>query len=114
MVKKKFRQIDLFYFTSFFLPELFKIFGPHCGLLVVMYIVVLKQDLWCPQLKLEPTVTASFSTLGVYTQRAIKFKKIQTKKNLVKSNKKKFFFREIPFLAILYFFPIQKLIFGHF
>ena len=30
-----------------------------------MYIVVLKQDLWCPQLKLEPTVTASFSTSGV-------------------------------------------------
>ena len=40
-------------------------------------------------------------------------KKVQAKK-LVKSNKSKFFFREIAFLAVLNFFPVQKLIFGHF
>ena len=45
--------------------------------------------------------------------RARKFKKVQAKK-LVKSNKSKFFFREIAFLAVLNFFPVQKLIFGHF
>ena len=39
-------------------------------------------------------------------------KKIQAKK-LVKSNKS-FFSREIAFLAVLNFFLVQKLIFGHF
>ena len=34
--------------------------------------------------------------------------------NLVKSNKSKFFFREIAFLTVLNFFPVQKMIFGHF
>ena len=47
------------------------------------------------------------------SQRARKFKKVQAKK-LVKSNKSKIFFREIAFLADLNFFPVQKLIFGHF
>ena len=44
-----------------------------------------------------------------------KFKKVQAKK-LVKSNKSKknFFFREIAYLAVLNFFLVQKLIFGHF
>ena len=46
-------------------------------------------------------------------QRARKLKKVQAKK-LVKSNKSKNFFREIAFLAVLNFFPVQKLIFGHF
>ena len=36
------------------------------------------------------------------------------KKKLVKSNKSIFFFREIPFLAVLNFFSVQKLIFDHF
>ena len=45
----------------------------------------------------------------VFSQRARKFKKVQAKK-LVKSNKSKYFFREIAFLAVLNFFPIQKLI----
>ena len=45
------------------------------------------------------------------TQWARKFKKVQAKK-LVKSNKS--FFREIVFLAVLNFFPVQKLVFGHF
>ena len=40
-------------------------------------------------------------------------KKVQAK-NLVKSNKSNFIFREIAFLAVLNFFPVQKLIFGHF
>ena len=43
------------------------------------------------------------------TQRARKFKKVQAKK-LVKSNES-IFFREIAFLAVLNFFPVQKLIF---
>ena len=43
-------------------------------------------------------------------QRAKKLKKVQAK-NFVKSNN---FFREIAFLAVLNFFPAQKLIFGHF
>ena len=42
-------------------------------------------------------------------QRAKKFKKVQAKK-LVKSNES-IFFREIAFLAVLNFFPVQKLIF---
>ena len=44
---------------------------------------------------------------------ARKFKKVRAKK-LVKSNKSKTFFREIAFLAVLNFFPVQELIFGHF
>ena len=40
-------------------------------------------------------------------------KKSRSKK-LVKSNKSKYFFCEIAFLAVLNFFPVQKLIFGHF
>ena len=48
-------------------------------------------------------------TLGS-TQRARKFKKVQAKK-LVKSNIVKNFFRQIAFLAVLNFFPVQKLIF---
>ena len=47
------------------------------------------------------------------TQRARKLKKVQAKK-LVKSNKSKNFFREIAFLAVLNFFPVQKLISSHF
>ena len=47
------------------------------------------------------------------TQRARKFKNVQAKK-LVKSNKSKKKFREIAFLAVLNFSPVQKLIFGHF
>ena len=47
------------------------------------------------------------------SQRARKFKKVQAKKH-VKSNKSKNLFREIAFLALLNFFPVQKLIFGHF
>ena len=43
------------------------------------------------------------------TQRARKFKKVQAKK-LMKSNKSKKIFRQILFLAILNFFPVQKLI----
>ena len=35
-------------------------------------------------------------------------------KKLVKSNKSNLFFRKIAFLAVLNFFPVQKLIFGHF
>ena len=35
-------------------------------------------------------------------------------KKLVKSNKSKKILREIVFLAVLNFFPVQKLIFGHF
>ena len=47
------------------------------------------------------------------TQRARWFKKVQAKK-LVKSNKSKKYLREIAFLAVLNFFPVQILIFGHF
>ena len=32
----------------------------------------------------------------------------------MKSDESKFFFLEIAFLAVLKFFPVQKLIFGHF
>ena len=39
-------------------------------------------------------------------------KKVRAKK-LVKSNKSKIIFVEIAFLAVLNFFPVQKLIFGH-
>ena len=51
---------------------------------------------------------ASTSNMGgnIAPQQARKFKKVQAKK-LVKSN-------EIAFLAVLNFFPVQKLIFGHF
>ena len=42
-----------------------------------------------------------------------KFKKVQAKK-LVKLNKFKKFVREIAFLAVLNFFPVQKLMFAHF
>ena len=45
--------------------------------------------------------------------KARKFKKVRAKK-FVKSNKSKNFFPEIAFLAVLNFFPILKLIFGHF
>ena len=47
-------------------------------------------------------------------QRARKFIKVQAKK-LAKSNKskKKIFLREIAYLAVLNFFPVQKLIYGH-
>ena len=48
-----------------------------------------------------------------HSQWAIKFTKVQAKKKLVKSNKS-FFPREIAFLAVLNFFPVEKLIFGHF
>ena len=44
------------------------------------------------------------------TERVRKFEKVQVKK-LVKSNKSKTVFREIAFLAVLNFFPVQKLIF---
>ena len=47
-------------------------------------------------------------SMGI-TQQARKFKKVQAK-----SNTSKFFFREIAFLAVLNFFPVEKLIFGHF
>ena len=47
----------------------------------------------------------------IISQWARKFKIVQAKK-LVKSNKS--FFREIAFLAVLNFFPVQKLSFGHF
>ena len=40
-------------------------------------------------------------------------KKVQAKK-LVKSNKTKKILREIAFLAVLNYFPVKKLIFGHF
>ena len=46
-------------------------------------------------------------------QRARKFKKVQATK-LVKSNESKKIFREIALLAVLNFFLVQKLIFGHF
>ena len=49
-----------------------------------------------------------------YTQQARKLKKSPGKKKLIKSNKSKKHFREIAFLAVLNFFPLQKLIFGHF
>ena len=39
------------------------------------------------------------------------FLKKSSQKKLVKSNKSKKFFREIAFLAVLNFFPVQKLIF---
>ena len=42
-----------------------------------------------------------------------KIKEVQAKK-LVKSNRSKFSFREFVFLEVLNFFPVQKLIFGHF
>ena len=48
-----------------------------------------------------------------YTAQARKFKKGQAKK-LLKSNITKKFFREIAFLAVLNFFPVQKLICGYF
>ena len=48
------------------------------------------------------------------TQRARKFKKVQAKKKLVKSNKSIFFSREIAFMAVSNFFPLHKLIFSHF
>ena len=51
--------------------------------------------------------------MNVAAQRAEKCKNVQAKK-LVKSNKSKIFFREIAFLAVLNFFPVQKSIFGHF
>ena len=47
------------------------------------------------------------------TQRATKFKKVQAKK-LVKSKKSNFFFVKLHFWQFLNFFPVQKLIFGHF
>ena len=46
-------------------------------------------------------------------QRVRKFKKVQAKK-LAKSNKSTKKFREIAFLVVLNFFPVQKFIFGHF
>ena len=46
-------------------------------------------------------------------QWARKFKKVRAKK-VVKSNESKIFFRVIAFLAVLNFFPLEKLIFGHF
>ena len=47
------------------------------------------------------------------TQLAKKFKKVQAKK-LVKLNKSFFFFHEIAFLAVLKFFPVQKIDFWPF
>ena len=46
-------------------------------------------------------------------QWARKLKKVQAKK-FVKSSKSEICFRENAFLAALNFFPVQKLIFGHF
>ena len=46
------------------------------------------------------------------SQQARKFKKVQAKNLWNQIIKKKF--REIAFLAVLNFFPVQKLIFGHF
>ena len=46
------------------------------------------------------------------TQQARKFRKVQAKE-FVKSNKSNFF-REIAFLLVLNFFPVEKLIFGYF
>jgi len=43
----------------------------------------------------------------------VNFKKSRQKK-LVKSNKEKLFFHEIAFLPVLTYFPVQKLILGHF
>ena len=45
---------------------------------------------------------------SVISQRARKFKKVQAKK-LMKSNKSKKILHEIAFLAVLNFFPVQKL-----
>ena len=50
---------------------------------------------------------------NIHTQWDRKFKKFQAKK-LVKTNKSKKCFHEIAFLAVLNFFPVQKLIFCHF
>ena len=47
-------------------------------------------------------------------QWARKFKKVQDKKTREIKLIKKKFFREIAFLAVLNFFLVQKLIFGHF
>ena len=63
-----------------------------------------------------PLLTVILALVGknisffLIAQRARKFEKVQAKK-LVKS---KFFFREIAFLAVLYFSLVQTLIFGHF
>ena len=48
----------------------------------------------------------------ILAQRARKFKKSRQKTREIKQIKT--FFREIAFLAVLNFFPVHKLIFGHF
>ena len=61
--------------------------------------------------ELKTIGTEIFLYINSYWDR--KFKKVQAEK-LMKSNKSKKNFREIAFLAVLNFFPVQKLIFGHF
>ena len=58
-------------------------------------------------------VSVSFCYFSNMSQLARKFKIVLAKK-FVKSNKSKKFFLEIAFLADLNFFPVPKLIFGHF
>ena len=65
-----------------------------------------------PSLYIEATVYFYHNGHVFLVWRTRKFKKVQAKK-LVKSNKS-IFFREIAFFAVLNFFPVQKLIFGHF
>ena len=55
-----------------------------------------------------PTIEARWNWMNQKSAPVTKAKK------LVKSNKSKILFREIAFLTVLNFFPVQKLIFGHF
>ena len=79
-------------------------FNPHEEISQFKKALLLDRDL-------TPTLLAGelnfvLTTIG-------KFKKVQAKK-LVKLNKSKLFFREISFLSVLNFVPVQKLIFVHF
>ena len=62
---------------------------------------------------LQKNISRLFTIYLPATQRARKFKKVQTKK-LVKANKSNIFFRDIAILAVLNFFPSSKICFWPF
>ena len=65
-------------------------------------------DMWKKSKKIIEFCLTHFSVCRLtYTQRARKYKKVQAKK-LVKSNISKNIFREVAFLAVLNFSPVQK------
>ena len=67
---------------------------------------------WKEQMKKGSTINPKFTKMHIEIQNGPSNKKVQAK-NIIKS-KKSFFFHEIAFLAVLNFFPVQKLIFDHF